>query len=859
MKNKIFLYLLLFFTVLSQLNAQNVYIPDVYFKNELIDLGIDTNQDGEIQYSEAVVITYLNVAANHTITDLTGISAFVNLETLYCFDMSLTSLDVSALVNLKVLACTYNQLTQLEVSGLVNLEELICAYNQLTQLDISDLVNLKYLNCSNNQLSYLDVSTLVNLESLSCQFNQFTNLDVSHLVSLKMLLCGNNQLTNLDLSDLINLEELICTNNQLTHLGLSNNLVNFEYLGCNYNQFVNLDVTPLTNLVQLHCDFNQLINLTVNGLSNLKTLYCEHNQLSHLDISTLENIDDLRCGYNQLTNLDMANLTNITTLVCQNNQITSLDLMHETRLFKLFCNNNNLSKLYIKNGSIEGGNTFQAEYLYFSNNPNLQYICADSAQLASIEQKLIDYGMTNVIVNSFCFASSGSNYHSISGECTSDLDINGCTTSDSVFSLIKIAITDGIITDYTHSNHSGLYTTFVDTGTFTFTPQIQNPTYFSVSPSSISTHITSNSNNVQLQDFCIVPNGVFPDVEIAIIPINPARPGFDANYKLIYHNKGTTLAAGSITLNYMQANMDFLTASIAPTMQDSNQLTWIFSNLHPSETRSIEVAMNILPPTINNIGDVVNFTANIELIDGIIDTDTSDNECMLSQPLVGAYDPNDKTCLEGDSIYNTKMGEYLHYLIRFQNTGNFYAENIAIIDSIDVHKYDISSIQLLESSHLCYLNAKEGRLQFYFKNIMLQDSFTNEAKSHGYVLFKIKTNPQLAHNSTLSNKAEIYFDYNPPIVTNTAITVFRDAILPFQPNPPSLSAPHFHSYPNPVENILTIETTTAIDIMVVNVMGETMMNKTLEGKNNLDISTFPKGIYWIKEKGAGKGQMFMKY
>lgn len=45
--------ILVFFSIIQFTLAQNVYIPDENFKNRLIELGIDTNTDGEISYEEA--------------------------------------------------------------------------------------------------------------------------------------------------------------------------------------------------------------------------------------------------------------------------------------------------------------------------------------------------------------------------------------------------------------------------------------------------------------------------------------------------------------------------------------------------------------------------------------------------------------------------------------------------------------------------------------------------------------------------------------------------------------------------------------------------------------------------------------
>ncbi|MCL5460406.1 hypothetical protein M3M33_17340, partial [Loigolactobacillus coryniformis] len=77
--------------------------------------------------------------------------------------------------------------------------------------------------------------------------------------------------------------------------------------------------------------------------------------------------------------------------------------------------------------------------------------------------------------------------------------------------------------------------------------------------------------------FCIVPNGVFPDVEIAVSPMTIANPGFDATYKILFHNKGTTVAAGNITLDFMGNKMSLVSSSLATSTQTTNQLTWVYS------------------------------------------------------------------------------------------------------------------------------------------------------------------------------------------------------------------------------------------------------------------------------------------
>ena len=132
-------------------------IPDDAFLTALIEEGVDTNGDGEISPAEAEVITYLDVRFD-SISDMTGIEAFINLDTLDCGYNQLTSLDVSNNTALTSLWCSDNQLTSLDVSNNTTLTSLGCFHNQLTSLDVSNNIALTSLWCGDNQLTSLDIS-----------------------------------------------------------------------------------------------------------------------------------------------------------------------------------------------------------------------------------------------------------------------------------------------------------------------------------------------------------------------------------------------------------------------------------------------------------------------------------------------------------------------------------------------------------------------------------------------------------------------------------------------------------------------------------------------------------------------------
>jgi Leucine-rich repeat (LRR) protein len=364
-------FLLLALCLFTGAKAQIVNIPDAKFKAKLLAAGpnnqiakdltgnwtkIDADNNGNIEVSEALQLSYLDASQNispspEAISSLQGIESFGNLQFLNCSLNSLASLNVSALTNLQNFGCDFNQLTTLNISGLTNLKVFYCNKNHLTSLNVSGFTNLQILHCDDNLLPSLNVNGLTNLIDLNCNYNRLASLDVSGLINLQTLDCNGNLLTS-------------------------------------------LDVSGLANLQNLRCGSNQVLSLNLNGLSSLLILGCDRNLLTSLDVSGLTNLIHLGCTNNLLTSLDVSGLINLQTLYCNNNQLTTLDVSNSVNLEYLFCHTNQLTSLYIKNGKIEAP-------LQIYNNPNLQYICADDAQIAQIQGWMTQSG-SNCVVNSSC-------------------------------------------------------------------------------------------------------------------------------------------------------------------------------------------------------------------------------------------------------------------------------------------------------------------------------------------------------------------------------------------------------------------------------------------------------------------------
>ncbi|MBC7640848.1 MAG: T9SS type A sorting domain-containing protein [Flavobacterium sp.] len=742
--------------------GQIVNIPDANFRSWLMgsnnaftakDLQgnatlVDSNNDGEIQISEAQNISSINISHVMSpgfpgaILDLTGLSFFSNLVSLTCND---------------------NLIQSIPLNGLISLKFLNCRSNPISSINLSQNVLLETLNCTDCLLQILDVSNNINLKQIDCDFNSITNL--STVPSIKYLRCNNNQLTNLDL-------------------------------------------TGLNNLISLYCNNNQLTNLILPTVSNLDTVNCIYNNLTQVDVSNVSG-DNFNFGYNP--NLKFINMKNGVSNSC----ITLLG--------------------------------FGVDYIcsMFLGLPNLEYICVDQDENLNwnIQQ-------ANINMGSYCTSVPGGNFNTITGTTSFDINNNGCDSTDPIVSNFKVKINDGTSSGSTFTNNSGIYNFYVQQPNLTITPQLENPTYFNVSPTTASFNFPTNNNSTQIQDFCITANGIHKDLEVVLIPLGQARPGFDANYKIIYKNKGNQTLSGDVNLTFDDARTDFVSSIPILNTQILNVLSWNFIGLLPFETRSIDLVLNLNSPQENpalNSGDVLDFSTAINPVVG--DEMPNDNLAIFHQNVINSYDPNDKTCTDGETIDTTKIGEYLHYNINFENTGTADAINVVVKDIIDTTMYDINSLQVMYASHDVHTDINGNVVEFIFKNINLPASaVAGGPGGHGNVLFKIKTLPNLPTATIVKNTANIFFDYNFQILTNEARTTFANL------NNTSFMIDNSVSIaPNPSTSKINIFSKTEIKTMQLFDIQGRIIESFIGNKNILDISNQANGIYFLKittENGA---------
>lgn len=830
-------------------SAQNITCADTNFRNALVntlcvdidgddapDVDVDANDDGIIQLSEALAVQRLNVLGAG-IQSMSGIENFTNLIKLECGYNVIESLDVHLLSNLQYLDCAENYIDSINVLGLTYLKTIICNTNQLSTINVQGLTALQSLNCNYNPITALNVQNLDNLKYLNCVGMHLNSLDVQGLDSLFELRCDFNYLTGLNVQGLNKLAILSCGHNFITsfnpHLA-----INLWQLFCDYNPLTTLNVQGLTNLQYLTCDSTQLTSINVQGLVRLSDFNCSHNSITSLNLSGLHQLMDVQCTNNLLADIDFSQTYQLSQVICNNNQLTSLDFSDCVNLYHLICDTNNLTMLNLKNTS--------DQFVSLSNNPSLAYLCCDDSEIENMQMYLESSGSSSCIIGNYCSFNPGGIFYTISGANRLDLDNNGCNSSDSYLSNLKYRVSSATASGYVISDTSGNYSLPLQAGNYVIKPIFENPAYYTADSLVIS---LPAANNPFIHNFCITPNGVHHDLEISIIPLIPARPGFDATYKIVYKNKGNQPESGSFSFSYTDSLVDFISANQTPNAQTAGLLTWNFSNLIPMQSREIIVTMNCNAPTETpalNVDDILKFNAVI--IGGQTDETIVDNGFGLNQTVVGSYDPNDKTCLEGNRITPSMVGNYIHYLIRFENTGTWAAENIVVKDILDTTVFDASTLLVTDASHNAYTRMTNGnQVEFIFENIQLP---FDDAHNDGYIAFKIKTKADLVVGDSIKNIANIYFDYNLPIVTNEAQTTVQNPIVGIEE---SLSSSiNIELFPNPVVDVLTFKTDLKIDkIEIYDLFGRLV--QTLDVDNNqVKIAELPIGSYLVKLHTSGK-------
>ncbi|MHA4842529.1 DUF7619 domain-containing protein [Flavitalea antarctica] len=337
-------------------------------------------------------------------------------------------------------------------------------------------------------------------------------------------------------------------------------------------------------------------------------------------------------------------------------------------------------------------------------------------------------------------------------------------------------------TDYRSLVKNGEFRFLTDTGYFEV--RIPDQEHYTVFPAFHTGNYTRGSAGDSIV-FALQPVANQYDLSVNIIPLTPVRPGMAIGYRLEYRNTGTMVATNA-KLKFIKSGKTTITgATPAFAAISGDTLTWNLNTLNPASFGAIELTGVVALPPIANFAD--SMYAQVLVSQSDTDVRPFNDTVKLRQLVTGAYDPNDKIELHGGYMSRAQVnnGEYLNYVIRFQNTGNDTAFNVMIRDTLE-NNIDVASLQMIGASHNYLLTISDNnKLEWKFENILLPDSNINAKASHGYLAFRVKPQSFVTNGTLISNRSDIYFDFNPPVRTNLVHTLIRD--LPAAPPKPSIA------------------------------------------------------------------------
>lgn len=273
------------------------------------------------------------------------------------------------------------------------------------------------------------------------------------------------------------------------------------------------------------------------------------------------------------------------------------------------------------------------------------------------------------------------------------------------------------------------------------------------------------------------------DADISIAS-GPARPGFALSYSVITRNL-TPAPSGNITVTVqLDPVLSFTSAIPAPSSVVGNTLVWNQAALGPFATRSINIVAQV-PNDVGLLGTELGTTATLGT--AVTDGALANNKAICVTTVTGSFDPNDKVALTSSGSrtqYDPAQDGWIDYTLRFQNTGTDTAFTVVVTDTLPAN-LDPATLVIGAGSHPFTWTLRGAQsLRFQFVNIQLPHAAVNEPGSHGFVSFRIRPELPLAAGAQISNRANIFFDFNAPVITDPSVLVV--------PSPPVLISPRVY-------------------------------------------------------------------
>lgn len=340
------------------------------------------------------------------------------------------------------------------------------------------------------------------------------------------------------------------------------------------------------------------------------------------------------------------------------------------------------------------------------------------------------------------------------------------------------------------------------------------------------------------------------DLAVSVMAVRgfAMRMGFTEKFKLTAYNLGFKGDSVILKQSY-PAGVKYMGSDVAPVSNNGNELVFKFHKLDFLESRTVNIEFQLTTGAFT-IGDFVKFNAMVVMNE--TDSVSDNDEDSVFIRVVAAFDPNIKQCSPEGKV---KPGlKRIKYVVYFQNTGNDTAFTVSVVDTF-TQKLGLRSLRVTGTSHPASYSLRVVQNQtliWTFRNILLPDSHTNEKESHGFIAFEADINGNIALGDSITNKAEIYFDYQKPVVTNTASVIITDTENSL-PAAVELLNSGLRLYPNPASGVLHV---TAVEgntnsVSLYNSVGQLIERiRFADGSADFQVSRLPAGIYIVRMDGT---------
>lgn len=908
--------------VLRNFNCNSNQLTSLDFINvPLLEvISCTDNQLTQLNFLSSSLVTTLDCSNNQLsslsvlhCTDLSGLNVDNNL---------LTTLDITSQGQLGSLSVNNNLLTTLDLSGNTGLSLVYMNNNNLTSLDFTNHTNLIVITCNNNQLTSLIFPNNTSLNFIQCLGNQLTTLNIMNSPNLVAVNCENNQLTQLEMPNSgLQLATVIANGNQLTTFDFPNHS-NLRVLELSNNLFSSIDVSHNPNLEEFLIEDNLLTGLDVSHNPNLIKLACSRNNISGmLDLTRNPNIQTLYCFSNQLLRLQLAN-TNINLMYAHTNPYGLAICVPDTAAALAKPTVGQIAWVKDAHAYYVSDNCYIMAVRGRVAIDSIVDCIVNSTEQGLMNQLVRLERGTDVFYSTTYNTNGDYIAHLDTGTYTVSVVPLGSYWQPCLSSQIVVVDTNSLVQEldwaleaiiscaqlrvdisapFLRVAGGGSYYTvnYCNDGTvMASNAYVEVNLDPSLSVASTSIPIVSQVGNVYTFNVGNMQVGMCDDFRINVLldstvlfgqthcteahiyPDTICTPNIWVNSRLAVDaecQNGTVFftvsnsgaAMGQPTAYYVfEDNIMMRQGTFQIGSGLSQQVTQV---ANPGKTYRIIAKQesgypsllgdSLITAAIEGCNPFPNGSFNTGFITQFSNGSSAPSIAVDCQQNVGSYDPNDKKAQPaGYDVTNHYIYDYtaLDYKIRFQNTGTDTAFNITILDTISPY-LDLATLDMGASSHNYTWSIQNGNvLNVHFSNIMLPDSNANNLLSNGFFRYKIEQNANNSIGTIINNSAAIYFDYNPPVITNTTWHTIGEDFVPvilLDQTTVVNESIEVTVYPNPFKQMTTLEVTgkdyEQLELSVFDVAGRLVKTITSKEQNRIQLTKdeMTQGVYFYQLKG----------